>query len=146
MTITRIPTDNNNEKAILDFLNINYPGYKFLNEGEYRFYRNGKPYSGDVEVFEKGKKTVRIDFKGDDGLSLELPIELLRVPKTSVVPVYLNEDDCFHLNIFTEAQKAKPSYASEKVISYKNFEIRNGNIIPRNHKLLDAENIFIIEA
>lgn len=148
MTLSKIKITQDNQKSILNFLAINYPGYKILSEKEYDFYRNGQRYNSDIDPISKNGKTVRLELEGE-GLTLELPIEYLNKPRTSVIPVYLNESDSINIEcIFDSAKKEKISYRQpEKVVSFENFEIRDGKVIRKhNHSLLNNENIIIIKA
>ena len=149
MTISNIKITASNKKQILDYLAINHPNYKILNETEYSFLRNGRRYNSDVEMSSKSGKTIQLELEGE-GLTLELPIELLRKPATSVIPVYITEEDCVNIEVvFNEAMKQKVNYGAEaeKVTSFQNFEIRNGKVIPRsNRRIMDAENIIIVKA
>lgn len=132
---------------LLDFLSINYPGYRFITEGQYSIHKDGVKYVADTDKVYEGK-TVRLEI-GNEGLTLELPIETLKKPNISVIPVYLSEDKMVDLNcVFDSYKSRKVDYASnaEKVHSFENWEMRNGQIYIRNKKMINNDNIIIIEA
>ena len=148
MQVTKFKINENNQKSILNFLAINYPNYKILSENQYDFLINGQRYNSDVDPVSKRGKTVRLELEGE-GLTLELPIEYLNKPAVSVIPVYLNQTDSINIEcIFESAKKEKTSYRQpEKVVSFQNFEIRDGRVIRReNSGLVGNENIIIIKA
>ena len=149
MTVSKIQITDNNQKSILNYLAINHPTYRILREDEYEVSRNGQRYGTDRELLSSKGKTVRIQLE-EGGLAIELPIELLSKPNTSVIPVYITESEVLNLEeIFDAAKKEKVSYAQpEKVLSFENFEIRGGQIVPRRKgaNLMYGENVIIIKS
>lgn len=148
MSISRIKITDSNREDIIAYLAINYPNHKLLTENDYKFSRQGRRYNNEIQ-FNTGGKTVRIELENEDGLELEIPIEFLRRPKTTVIPVFITEEDCIDLGaMFRMEKNEKISYAQpEKVVSFKNFEIRNGEVVKRNNgRIMNEENLIIIHA
>ena len=149
MKVTNINLGRNEQDAanVLNFLNINYPGFKFLKENQYDTYRNNVRYEKDEPMIEG--KTVRIDLM-DEGLSFCVPVETLRKPNVSVIPVFISEDTVVDLNcVFDQFKGNKANYGgvSQKVHSFENFEIRNGKVVRREgRQLLNGDNVIIIRS
>jgi hypothetical protein len=149
MNVTNINLGRSEQSVanVLNFLNINYPGFKFLKENQYDIYRNNVRYNQDEPAIEG--KTVRIDLM-DEGISFNVPIEAIKKPSVSVIPVFIDESNAINLECVFEQHKGKKiDYASnsQKVHSFENFEIRNGKVVPRSgRQLMNGDNIIIIRA
>lgn len=147
MTVSKINIDAHNKKDILAFLAINHPTHKWLNEKEYQFQIEGKPYVKPLGIEFAETKAVTLIL--ENGVSLKLPISAITKPNVSVIAAELTNEDCVDLTVeFNDARKEKfTGLSSEKVLSYANFEIRNGVVHRRNDKSLIGEgNVYIIKA
>lgn len=133
-------------RNIMNFLHINYPGFKILNEKQYNVYKNGIRYEMDEPMAEG--KTVRLEI-GSEGLAIDVPIEALKKPNISVIPVYIAENTAIDLGSVLEKFKGqKVDYATpaQKVYSFENWEMRDGKVVVREKSMLNNDNIIIIQA
>lgn len=147
MTVTKIEITNQNEKAINDYLRINHPSYKLVKEDEYEFHGKNGRYNSDREPLSKRLQTVRLELEGED-LVLELPLSTIARPTAAVIPVYLTQTDCIDLGSIIQVEK-KPTFPreAEKVLSFHNFEVRDGKVVRRtNNRLVGTESIIIVKA
>lgn len=148
MSITRIKVTEGNEKQIVDYLALNHPTYRILKQDEYQFEVNGSKFRNEMQMVPGKKVTVSLETQ--EGIDLTFPLELLRKPCTSVIPVFMTEDGDMDLEfIFQDAKKEKQQFLgnSEKVHSFQNFEIRNGKVVLRtNNKFMNEGSLIIIKA
>ena len=131
---------------ILNFLHINYPVFKFLTEKEYNINHNGVRYEMDENLLDG--ITVRLSI-GDEGLSIDVPIDVLKKPNVSVIPVYIAENTAVDLNcVFDKFKGQKVNYGAnaEKVYSFQNWEMRDGKVVVRDRGMMNKDIIIIIKS
>lgn len=142
--IARVLVNDQNRESVLNFIKINHPNYVLIDNYEV-IDRDNTHYS-DRAALTKGIQgpAVLIQMEGDVTIKIKKDDYVKKGDK--LIPMFLTESDFVDVYpAYNEFLKEFKNIApAEKVQSFKNFEIRNGQVITREHNIRGGETIFVV--
>lgn len=142
--IARITVTDENRDNVLNFIKINHPNYVLVDN--YEVIDREKRYFSDKAFETQGIEgpAVIVEMEGD--LSIKIKKEDYAKKGNKLIPLYLSEND--FVDVFPAyneyLRELKGIQPCEKVVSFKNFEVRNGQVVKREPNLRSGETVFIV--